>query len=151
MEKFVTLDDVVKFAVDREETAYKLYKRAAELSTSISSKKMFEELAQEEATHKEVFSRIDIEKAEQHKLCTLPESSIAKYLAEITFRPDLTFNQILAFALKTEENAYQLYKAAAGMTDDEKLQKVLMNFADVELGHRRRLEAIYEERVLTEG
>ncbi len=151
MEKFVTLDDVIKFAVDREETAYKLYKRAAELSTSISSKKMFEELAQEEATHKEVFSRIDIEKAEQHKLCTLPESSIAKYLAEVTFRPDLTFNQILAFALKTEENAYQLYKAAAGMTDDEKLQKVLMNFADVELGHRRRLEAIYEERVLTEG
>ncbi|MBI5485206.1 MAG: ferritin family protein [Deltaproteobacteria bacterium] len=151
MEKFVTLDDVIKFAVDREETAYKLYKRAAELSTSIASRKMFEELAQEEATHKEVFSRIDIEKAEQHKLCTLPESSIAKYLADITFRPDLTFNQILAFALKTEENAYQLYKAAAGMTDDEQLQKVLMNFADVELGHRRRLEAIYEERVLTEG
>ena len=37
------------------------------------------------------------------------------------------------------------------MTDDPKLQKMLMNFADVELGHRRRLEAIYDERVLTEG
>jgi rubrerythrin len=151
MEKFVTLDDVIKFAVDREDTAYKLYKRAAELSTSISSKKMFEELAAEEATHKEVFSRIDEDKAESHKLCTLPESSIAKYLADIPFRADLTYSEILAFALKTEENAYQLYKAAAGMTDDPKLQKVLMNFADVELGHRRRLEAIYEERVLTEG
>lgn len=151
MEKLVTLDDVIKFAVEREDTAYKLYKRAAELSTSISSKKMFEELAAEEATHKEVFSRIDEDKAESHKLCTLPESSIAKYLADIPFRADLTYSEILAFALKTEENAYQLYKAAAGMTDDPKLQKVLMNFADVELGHRRRLEAIYEERVLTEG
>jgi rubrerythrin len=64
---------------------------------------MFEELVAEEATHKDVFSKIDEGKAEKHKLCTLPESSIAKYLA------------------------------------------------DVELGHRRRLEAIYEERVLTEG
>jgi rubrerythrin len=133
---FVTLEDVIKFAVEREDTAYKLYKRAAELSTSIASKKMFEELAAEEATHKDVFVKIDGDASENHKLCTLPESSIAKYLA---------------FALKTEENAYQLYKAAAGMTDDPKLQKLLMNFADVELGHRRRIEEIYEERVLTEG
>ena len=151
MEKFVTLDDVIKFAIEREDTAYKLYKRAAELSTSISSKKMFEELAAEEATHKDVFVKIDEDKAENHKLCTLPESSIAKYLGEVQFRADLCYNEILAYALKTEENAYQLYKAAAGMTDDPKLQKVLMRFADVELGHRRRLEVIYEERVLTEG
>ncbi len=149
--KFVTLEEVIKFAVEREDTAYKLYKRAAELSTSIASKKMFEELAAEEATHKDVFSKIDEEKAESHKLCKLPESSIAKYLADVTFRADLTYSEILAYALKTEENAFQLYKAAAGMTDDPRLQKVLMSFADVELGHRRRIEAIYEERVLTEG
>lgn len=149
--KFVTLDEVIKFAVEREDTAYKLYKRAAELSTSIASKKMFEELAAEEATHKDVFSKIDQEKAENHKLCKLPESSIAKYLADVPFRADLTYSEILAYALKTEENAYQLYKAAAGMTDDPKLQKVLLSFADVELGHRRRIEEIYEERVLTEG
>ncbi len=151
MEKFVTLDEIIKFAVEREDSAYKLYKRAAELSTSISSKKMFEELAQEEATHKDVFVKIDDEKAESHKLCTLPESSIAKYLAEVSFQPDMSYSQIIASALKTEENAYQLYKTAAGMTEDPKLQKVLMNFADVELGHRRRLEAIYDERVMTEG
>jgi len=151
MEKFVTLDDVIKFAIEREDTAYKLYKRAEELSTTVAAKKMFAELAAEEATHKDVFSKIDEDKAENHKLCTIPEASIAKYLSDVPFRPDMSYQEILTFALKTEENAYQLYKAAAGMTDDERLQKVLMNFADVELGHRRRLEVIYEERVLTEG
>jgi rubrerythrin len=151
MEKFVTMDDVIKFAIDREETAYQLYKFAEELSTTVAAKKMFAELAAEEATHKEVFSKIDADKAENHKLCTIPETSIAKYLADVSFRPDMPYQEILAFALKTEENAYQLYKAAAGMTDDERLQKVLMSFADVELGHRRRLEVIYEEHVLTEG
>ena len=151
MEKFVTLDEVIKFAIEREDTAYNLYKRAEELSTTIAAKKMFAELAAEEATHKDVFSKIDEDKAESHKLCSLPEASIAKYLADVPFRPEMTYNEILGYALKTEENAYQLYKAAAGMTEDEHLQKVLMNFADVELGHRRRLEVIYEERVLTEG
>ena len=149
--KFVTLDEVIKFAIEREDTAYRLYKRAAELSTSIPAKKMFEELAQEEANHKEVFLKIDEDKAENHKLCTIPEASIAKYLSDVPFRENLSYSEILAYALKTEENAYQLYKAAAGMTDDPKLQKVLMTFADVELGHRRRLEAVYDERVLTEG
>lgn len=151
MEKFVTLEEVIKFAVEREDTAFKLYTRAAELSTTIPARKMFEELAREEATHKAVFSKIDEDKAEHHKLCTIPEKTIATYLADVEFRPDLSYNQILQYALKTEENAYQLYKTAAGMTDDERLQKVLMTFADVELGHRRRLEEIYEERVLTEG
>ncbi|MEI6306799.1 MAG: ferritin family protein [Deltaproteobacteria bacterium] len=148
--KFVTLEEVIKFAVDREDTAYKLYKRAAELSTSIASRKMFEELATEEAAHKDVFSKIDEDKAESHKVCKLPESSVAKYLADVTFRENMTYSEILAYALKTEDNAYQLYKTAAGMTDDPKLQKVLMNFADVELGHRRKIEALYEERVQTE-
>ena len=151
MEEFVTLDEVIKFAIEREDSAYNLYKRAEELSATIAAKKMFAELAAEEATHRDVFIKIDADKAESHKLCMLPESSIAKYLADTTVRPDMSYSEILAYALKTEENAYQLYKAAAGMTDDPELQKLLMNFADVELGHRRRLEAIYEERVLTEG
>jgi hypothetical protein len=33
-----TLDDVIKFAIEREDTLYKLYRRAAELSTSLASK-----------------------------------------------------------------------------------------------------------------
>jgi rubrerythrin len=148
--KFVTLEEVIRFAVDREDTAYRLYKRAAELSTSIASRKMFEELAAEEAIHKDVFSKFDEEKSESHKLCKLPESSIAKYLADVTFHENLTYSEILAYALKTEDNAYHLYKTAASVTDNPVLQKVLMNFADVELGHRRKIELLYEERVMTE-
>lgn len=149
--KFVTMEEVIKFAVDREETAYMLYTLAVEMSTSVAAKKMFQDLADEEAAHKNVFSKIDAEKAEHHKLCKLPETSISQYLTDVPFRPDMTYQEILIYALKTEENAYQLYKTAAGMTEDPTLQKVLMNFADVELGHRRKIEQLYEDRVLTEG
>ena len=63
----------------------------------------------------------------------------------------MNYQEILTFSLKSEENSYQLYKAAAGMTEDARLQKILLSFAEVELGHRRKIEALYDEHVLTEG
>ncbi len=148
---FVTLEEVIKFAVQREETAYQLYKNAATKTTSIAARKMFEEMAAEEAGHKEVFSRIDLAKAEQYKASQTPDMGLSKYLVDVPLKPDMTYQEILMYAIKTEESAYQLYKAAAEMTEDPQLKKTLLVFADVELGHKKRVEAIYDERVLTEN
>lgn len=148
---FVTLEEIILFAVEREETAYRLYKRAAELSTSIASKKMFEEMATEEAGHKEVFSRIDMEKAENHRSVRIPDMKIAQYLVDVPFRKDMTYQEILTFAMKAEESASKLYEAAAEAVEDPKLKNVLKVFADVEKGHKVRLEHLYDEHVLTEG
>jgi rubrerythrin len=145
------MEQVIAFAVEREDTAYKLYSRAAEISANPSAKKMFLELAQEEATHKDVFARIDADKLDDLKVCKLPEATIGQYLKDVPFRPDMNYQEILTFALKAEESAYQLYKAAAGATDNQKLQKTLLAFAEVELAHRRKIESLYDEHVLTEG
>lgn len=147
---FTTLEEVIRFAVQREETAYKLYKNAAEKSSSIAARKMFEEMAAEEAGHKEVFSRIDIAEAMQQASARVPDMKLAEYMVDTPLKPDMNYDEILRFALKTEESAYRLYSAAAEMTDDPKLKKTLQVFADVELGHKKRLEGIYDEKVLTE-
>ncbi len=147
---FATLEDIVKFAVQREDTAYRLYKDAAEKSTSIAARKMFEEMAAEEAGHKEVFSRVDLAEAMQKASGRMPDMKLADYMADIPLHPNMSYDEILRHAIKTEENAYQLYSAAAEMTDDPKLKKTLLVFADVEKGHKKRLEEIYDERVLTE-
>jgi rubrerythrin len=148
---FISLKEVVDFAIEQEEGAYQRYKRAAELAESPSARKLFEELAQEEATHKEVFSKVDPDKIAEVNVCKIPEATIGQYLKEVPFHPEMGYQEILTYALKAEENAYQLYKAAAGMTEDPRLQKTLLTFAEVELGHRRKIEALYEEKVLTEG
>lgn len=148
---FVTLEKIISFAVEREETAYKLYKQAAELSTSIASKKMFEEMAAEEEGHKAVFSKIDLEKAEGHHGVKIPDMKISQYLVEVKFRKDMTYQEILTFAMKAEESAYQLYDAAADAITDPKLKNVLKVFADVERGHKAKLEQLYEEHVLREN
>ncbi len=148
---FVTLEDVIKFAVQREETAVQLYTKAAQKTTSIAARKMFEEFVVEEMGHKKVFSQMDLAKAEQYKYSQVRDIGISKYLVDIELKPDMTYPEILQFAIKTEENAYQLYKAAAEGTDDPQLKRTLEVFADVELSHKKRVEAIYDERVLTEN
>ena len=148
---FVTLEDIIKFAVQREETAIQLYTQAAKITTSISARKMFEELVAEETGHKRVFSQMDLAKAEQYRANKMPDLGIAKYLKDIELRPDMTYAQILHFAIKTEDDAYHLYKAAAEAVDDPQLKKTLEVFAYVELGHKRRIEDIYDEKVLTEN
>ncbi|SNB46573.1 ferritin family protein [Geobacter sp. DSM 9736] len=145
-----TLEEIIRFAVQREEAAYRLYKSAAEKSTSIAARKMFEEMAAEEAGHKEVFSRVEVAEAVGKMSARQPDMKLAEYLAEIPLKPDMTYDEILRYGIKTEESAYRLYLAAADMTDDPKLRKILESFAQVELGHKKKLEEVYDERVLTE-
>jgi hypothetical protein len=48
--------------------------------------------------------------------------------------------------MKAEEHAWRLYTAAAEMTGDPRLKNILLTFAEVEKGHKKRLEEIYEEK-----
>ncbi len=146
-----TLEDVIKYAVQREEEAYQLYKNAAAQSKSIAAKKMFEEMASEEAGHKEVFGKMDLEKAEHYKKTTIPDMKISQFLAETPLKSNASYPEILAYAIKAEENAYNLYLAAAEATEDPDLEKVLRVFADVEKGHKIKVERLYDEHVLSEN
>lgn len=148
---FVTLEQVIKFAVQREETAYQLYKDAAVKSKSPAARKMFEEMAAEEAGHKEVFGKMDLQRAEQYKKITIPDMKISKYLVDVPLKPDATYQEILTYAIKTEDSAYNLYITAAEASDDPDLKKVLQVFADVEKGHKIKVERLYDEYVLTEN
>ena len=149
--EFITLEEIIAFAVQREESAYNLYQHAAQQTTSLAARKMFAEMAAEEAGHKEVFSKIDLAKAEQYRTTTISDMKISEYLVDVPFRPDMTYQEILTYAMKAEENAYKLYEAAVEMTEDPKLKNVLQVFADVEKGHKLCLEQLYDEHVLTEG
>lgn len=149
--EFITLEEIVAYAVKREETAHLLYKNAAQKTNSISSRKVFEELANEELGHMHSFEKLDISRAEQYHFADYPEIGLADYIVDMPFRENMTYDEILRFAMKTEEHAYKLYQAAAHVTSDPKLKKMLLVLADIEKGHQQRIEAIYEEHVITEN
>ena len=149
--QFITLEDVVAFAVRREDTAHRLYLNAAQKTNSISSRKMFEELAHEEMGHKHSFEKLDLGRTEQYHFVDRPDMHLADYMVDMPFREDMTYDEILRFAMKTEEAAFKLYTAAAEMTPDPRLKNMLLVLADIEKGHKQQIEALYDEHVLTEN
>lgn len=149
--EFVSLEEIIQYAVSREEQAYQLYTDAAAKSNTISARKMFEEMAAEEAGHKDVFSKIDVAVLHEESARKAPHLNLSEYLTDIELRPDMSYPEILRFAIKAEESAWKLYEAAAEMTDDPKIKRTLQVFAEVEKGHKKRIEAIYDEHVLTEN
>lgn len=146
-----TLAEVIAFAVEREEMAYRLYSNAAQRTESISSRKVFEELAHEELGHKASFTNIDLKMIEGYSITDRADMRLADYMEHIPFREDFTYPEILHYAMKTEEDASKLYSEAAASASDPKLKKMLEVLADIEKGHKRRIEDLYDRHVLTEN
>ncbi len=147
----VTFEDVINFAVEREEAAYRLYLGAAAQSKSIASRKMLEDMAKEEAGHKQFFGNMNLEKVEQYRKITIPDMKMDMYLVEKPLKPDASYQEVLAYAIQAEEKAYQLYMAAADAINDADLQKTLRVFADVEKGHKIKVQKLYDDHVYTEN
>lgn len=148
---FTRLEDVIKFAIEREELAFQLYSNAAKTTQSISARKVFAELAHEEEGHKKSFEHLDLAMAHDYKIVDRPDMRLADYMVHTPLRDDFTYVEILRYAMKTEEDAYKLYAEVAAATDDARLKKMLQVLADIEKGHKRRIEDLYDEHVLTEN
>ena len=147
---FNDLQDVIKFAIEQEEAAFNLYQRAAEQSTSISARKMFEEMAREEAGHKKMLEGFTGETIEKYQFKHVPNLKIGDYLVDVPCRPDMTYQEVLIFSMKAEEKACKLYNEAAAQASDSEMQKLLLIMANEEQKHKFHLESIYDDKVLAE-
>ena len=147
---FATLQDILEFAMDKENASYRLYHEAAALAESIASRKMFEEMAEEEAGHQRLIAGLDRETVAKYAFPHVPNLKIGDYLHDVAYRPGMTFQEILIFAMKEEEKAVQLYTQAEALTGDPELKKLLQMLANEEKRHKFKLEALYDDKVLTE-
>lgn len=148
--EFATLQDVLDFAMEKEEASYRLYADAAARVKSISARKMLEEMAEEEAGHKRMIGRLDREKIARYRITEVHDLRIGDYLADIPFSEDMTFQEILIYSMKEEERSYRLYTSALSATDDPEIGKVLMMLATEEKRHKFYLESLYDDKILTE-
>lgn len=145
-----TLDEILEFALEREDASYRLYLNAAKISANTSARKIFEELAEQEKGHKKLLLNLDKGKIANYTFRKVPDLGISDYLVDITYHDSMTYQEILIYAMKNEEKATRFYLEAVDMTDDPELKSLLSMLANEEQKHKFRLESLYEEKVLTE-
>ena len=56
--------------------------------------------------------------------------------------------QILAFAIKTEQAAADFYTDLAGKVEYEQIKEAFLEFAAEEMGHKKKLQAVAQGKVL---
>ncbi|NLI80658.1 MAG: ferritin family protein [Deltaproteobacteria bacterium] len=144
-----SMDDVVNFAIEKEEKAMEFYKSCAERAKNPGIKKFFQEMAEEEERHRKLLKDLDPLALGGAKLEQIEDLRISDYLVDVQFTAEITYQEALTLAMKKEEKAHAFYSAWKDKCMHEKTAKVFEMLAQEELKHKRRIETMYDEEILT--
>ena len=142
--------DVVEFAVEKEEEAAAFYQEASQKAEKPHMREAFLSMAKEEQKHKELLTLLDVEKVADRKIEKVPDLKVSDYLVDMEYSPDMEYQDILIMAMKKEASAVELYNDMAAEVESPKLEKLLKFMAQEEARHKLRLETEYDENVLAE-
>jgi rubrerythrin len=143
-----SFQDILKFAISRQEKAIESYEKLSDLTQSPGLKELLLELQEEEKKHKSLLEGITDQKIDSFKIKEVPDLKISDYLTEETPSEDMNFQDLLIFAAKKEQEAVDLYSNLAKNAEDEELEKLFQFLIQQEKTHKLRLEKEYDDHVL---
>ncbi len=150
MSKFGSVDEILDFAIAREEEANAFYLGLAQRMDKPWMSEVFEGFAEQELRHKFKLERVKDGKIllpAQEKVIDL---KIADYLVEMPVSDDMSYQDALTVAMKREKAAFKLYMDLSRSTDDEGLAGTFEALAQEEAKHKLWLETEYDEHILVE-
>ena len=148
---FNSVDEILDFAIRKEEEAAEMYTDLAGKVEKEYMRKLFEDFAREEVGHREKLLQI-----KQGKLLLPAEEKvmdlkIGEYLADVEPSAVGDYAQALTLAMKEEKAAFRMYTGLAeAAADDENVRTMLLGLAQEEAKHKLRFEIEYDEYVLAE-
>jgi rubrerythrin len=151
--RFRTLKDVLTFAIRREVEAAQGYgDMAARASSSTPGlRELLLDLKSEEENHRRLLEEMtSTGKLPEAAPPPLPDLGLSDAQEDVPLAPDLTMQELLIFAARKEKTAMDLYTGLAGRPELAAHRKIFEFLAGQERAHKLKLEAAYEERVLTE-
>ena len=147
-----TIDEVLDFAIEREQEAVEFYSDLATKVKTPAMKAVFEQFAKEEQGHKARLAKI---KAGQHVKTksqgAVIDLKISEYVVAEEPTPDITYQAALILAMQKEKAAFRLCSAMAEIMEDPAIKEVLLSLARDEAKHKLRFEVEYDEHILTEN
>ncbi|MCE5243576.1 MAG: ferritin family protein [Syntrophobacteraceae bacterium] len=144
-----SLDDVIAFAVLKEERSAEFYRECAQRARNPGIKEFFDEMAAQEQHHKELLQGLNSEDVSGVQLEKTEDLRISDYLMDSAFHPNITYQDALILAMKKEEKSRVFYSAWKNKCVSEAAAVLFEFLAAEEAKHKKRLETIYDEEILT--
>jgi len=151
MKEFTNINDILTFAIDREQDAVDFYNRLAQNARNDEMRKTFEQFAREEMGHKARLAKIKKEGVVTLSKEKVSDLKIADYVVLDQERDNMTYEQALVLAMKREKAAFKLYMALSEKVDSNDFKNLFLSLAQEESRHKLRFELEYDEYVLKEN
>jgi len=134
---------IINNAIAQEELSHDFYQRLAKLVSHQETKETFEFLAKDELEHKAFLQSCFT--AEGCKLASHPQNvHLAEMLKAPAFTEDISPKEALVIAMKREEGSYKFYQGLAALQPPGEIRAFLEKMAQMELGHKEKVEYIYD-------
>ncbi len=143
-----TFEDIIEFAIKREEEAVKAYGDMADIAKTPGLKKLLLDLQEEEKNHKKLLQEVTKEKIESLEIEDVTDLKISDYLIEERPSADMNFQGLLILAAKKEQKAVGLYSNLERKVKKKELKKLFEFLIQQEKSHKLKLEEEYEKHIL---
>jgi desulfoferrodoxin-like iron-binding protein len=152
---FGSLDEILEFAIEKEQEAGQFYAEWAKKLTSPNLdpdqlfvlRDMFEQFAQEELRHGEELARVRGSGPFPPSAKPFTDLKIVDYLVDIMPFPNMDYQEALIIAMKREKASFKLYRDLAEIAGSGRLHSLFTGLAEEEARHKLRLETEYEKEI----
>ncbi len=148
----MTIEEILTEAIQGEVESYELYTNAVTMVKAEHIKDTLRQLAQEELGHKAMLENMLAHPASLHRgvkrLRSEPiqDYKVGDHLVVKPLTPDSTFQDVLIFASRKEQQSHELYRDLAEENEGE-IRELFEAMARDELRHKDLVERWYEEVV----
>jgi rubrerythrin len=151
--EFTSIDDILAFAIGKEEEAVVFYETASRSEESRGIRKLLADQADEERQHVEQLRELreDRSRLTEYRFERIQNIKRSDYLVDVPYRPGLNYVQMMRLAMKREEKSNRLYEALALATDNIEQANFFMRLAQEELKHKQALETTYDDYLARQG
>lgn len=151
IQEFKSSDDILQFAIGREQESVDLYTGLAETARNPEMRGVFEQFANEERGHKKRLQNIQSSGQFNFTPKQVQDIRIGDYLVDVEPHPGMSYQEALIVAMKKEKAAFRLYSDLAATVSDQLLRSLFSSLAQEESKHKLRFELEYDEVVLKDN
>jgi rubrerythrin len=140
----IELERLFSIAITRELEANQFYTKVAEKASVVSVKDIFTQLAREEMGHYELLERFHRDPTMTMKITAPPSDwKVAESQELPVLSVEMKPADAIALAMKKEQQAVEFYRGLAAAAGDSGTKDIFDNLANMELGHKHRLENVF--------
>ncbi len=148
---FENIDQVLDFAVSKEEEARDFYLEWAEKVKNSAIAEVLKEFAGEEQKHKDLILKVKAGGDFRPVAGQVLDLKLGDYFVQIGPDEQMSYQDALQIAIQREIGAQELYKFLQTQSENPKMKELFEKLANEEAKHKLRLEQMFDEDVLTEN